>query len=331
MFKVITALLVLLPQSITLAGGADSTGNGGDAIIKLFLDAREVAVRNLANVDACNLKDAHPDVRNWLLKNRFKIMEVVEKSEHVWVDKSANGKCATVFPNKINQIQFGIKDCKESIYREIDRAAWLLVHESVHQFKIESDVFSDAVATAVYNSTGQPNCQYDPFTVDACPADPIQSPVSATRVFKRGETYKEVVLGEYRLYSRTRLCSAPGECDFWEYKKGDERSFYTGEGRLVKVPATNKVSLIISDSTSEASIRTLASRGCGNYKKAVCDLGVGPGAANDLFEKIGPVVQKLTFLSVFNGTCLRQSANLIFKQPNGRRWIESQHVLVWQK
>ena len=162
-----TETVIVAPPTKEQQEGGDTAGNGGDAIIAVFRDARDMALLNLEKIDRCNLEKVtqKSEVIDFLITNKIKFIEDVKKSKHKWsTDNSPDGKCGRTKPG--HPITLYIPNCKIEM-EDTHRAAWLLVHESVHHFKIEDEEFADAAMKKMNGRyyAGRPLlCEFSPVT-----------------------------------------------------------------------------------------------------------------------------------------------------------------------
>jgi hypothetical protein len=324
MFKATLSLIVFFIGLNSFAKSGDGIGNGGDGIRTLFKEAKEIAIRNLERLDDCTLRGIDPETKNWLLVNRLKLAVDIHKSEHIWDDKSAKGKCAGTGNRAGQPIVFRELDCKIETYTP-DSAARLLVHEAVHHWDIPDDErrIPDRVADAVYDSSAKSVCHLHPWTVDTCPVDyglpPRMTPPS------RGP-FAEAPLGTYRMFYRTRLCDRD-DCGIWAERNIAEKTFADENAKPIKLPVTGKVSLVV-DSENQAFLLTAGNRLCGANKRAICEMGIG---ANNLYDTFRHLRRKISFVSTYKTDCLRQYAKVQLRDPDATEWIENEYLIIWNK
>lgn len=324
------SLFVLLLNSVAFAAGlgGDGVGNGGDGITQLFEDARVKAVSILERLDPCTIpKDTQRDVREWILENRHVMIADIQKSPHIWGDNNITRTCAWTGNDLHQYIIFSTQECRASIY-DLEVAAALLVHESVHHFGIKSESFAKEVANAVRKSEFLRTCKYDPFNEESCQLE-SGGPAIANDPMKMTVTYAPIEIGNYRLYSRIRGCRDVRGCSAWDDYVTSERVFYDNNDDIVILPTSGKAQLLVNGPNNDMFIKTFGTGACRWFfpKPTLCDFGVGTVGRNTLYQKIGTGKQKLSFVSVYTGKCLRQYAKLIFREPNSKNWVEVQHVV----
>ncbi len=327
------SLFILALNSQVLAAGGDSVGNGGDGISQVFEDARLKAVKLLERLDPCSTPvETKREVKEWLLAHRLEIIEDVKNSQHIWKLTDAKQTCAWTKSERNNDILFSTKSCREKIY-DIETAAALLIHESVHHLGVESDAFAKDVGSAVRHSETRHTCQYDPFQPESCKFD--RAPIAVPPNLKPDSThvvvpYASLDIGEWRLFSRSRVCKDSGRCAGWTYNDENKRTFYDDSDKSYTLATSGRVLFNIEAPYNDIYLKTLGDRTCQlTSKVSFCHFGMGPGEANDLYEKVGSEKQKLSFVSVFTGNCLRQYAKLLFRKPGSNAWLESEHVVFF--
>lgn len=331
-FKV--SLFVLILNSIAAAAGGDGVGNGGDGISQVFEDARLKAVKLLERLDSCNLPaDTKPDVREWLLANRLQLINDIKNSYHIWKTTNATKTCAWTEGKGSREIIFSTQECRENIY-DVETAAALLIHESVHHLGRPSETFANEAGSAVRHSETHRTCQYDPFQAESCSlgkAPPASVPPHVKPESTHVATpYASLDLGEWRMFSRARVCTRAGRCTSWHYDDDTKRTFYdTGDKEHV-LATSGRVLFNIEAPNNDIYLKTFGLRTCQlTSKVSFCNFGMGAGEENDLYEKRGSTKQKLSFVSVFTGNCLRQYAKLQFREPGANDWTETEHVVFF--
>lgn len=314
--------------------GGDSVGNGGDAIIAVFNDARLLALKNLERVDQCNLEQVtpNPNVIKFILAHKKQLIEDVKKSRHVWANSNPENTCGMTKQKRNSDIVLFIHNCKNEM-EDKNSAVWTLVHESVHHFGVGDEPFADDVAEAVELGARLLGCDFNPFDPEFCKptVEKLGPPINGTKsLSSAGEPYHTKVLGEFELITRRRFCSQIG-CDRWTSLNWEKGFFYDGKGKPVKVPRFGEMVLKANAAKQEWLIQTVGTRLCQATESATfCDFGIGPTEDDDVYFKYYDEKQKVSFETVFNLSCVRQFSRQIFREPNITEWTEVEHVIYYQ-
>ncbi|MGE0172663.1 MAG: hypothetical protein AB7T49_07760 [Oligoflexales bacterium] len=133
-------------------GGEGSGSSGSDGIRSVFIEARQFAVEAMYATDFGLLEETTSKlVSDWTEQQKDEIVEDIITSKHVWSDKKAT-KCAETNRTSKADIILSFERCKEST-DTIERAAFVLIHESVHHFGIADEDFADQVAFGIIKSS----------------------------------------------------------------------------------------------------------------------------------------------------------------------------------
>jgi hypothetical protein len=337
--------LILGSHSFAAQEGGDGVGNAGDGIAQIFEEARVEAIRNVERFDICNAPKKFPkNVIDWIQIKRTELIADLKESAHVWVHggKNISNTCAWAGRDKDDKpfIVLSTKECKQSDYT-VSRAAALLIHESSHHLGVtekyfgkETENFAWDIANAIRKSAAMPACPYDPWSADSCKFDGVvqkQGPAKEGTGKTSTLTYATIPVGEYRIFSRRRVCHSAKGCTPYVFEEGTERTFQTALGKEVVVPAVGPITVHVDAQTNNIYLKTVGQRMCRVLPElSICDFGAGPGAENDLYEVVGDKKQKISFLSVFTGKCLRQNTKLVFVPfPGAKDWVEVEHVITY--
>ena len=125
-----------------------SGSSGGDGIRAVFLDARDLAVDSVTKSDSENRTKLTTEVvSQWVEENQKALALDIQLSRHVWTEQ-AQATCGVTSRSSRADISLSIPSCHDD-GNDKARAAFLLVHESVHHFGIEDEFFADQVARSV--------------------------------------------------------------------------------------------------------------------------------------------------------------------------------------
>jgi hypothetical protein len=132
------------------AASEGSGSSGGDGIRGVFLNAKDFAVDSTLKSSAeTRLKLTTELVSDWVEENREDLALDVQLSKHIWIEQE-QATCAVTDRSPRADITLSIPSCRDDI-KDRERAAFLLVHESVHHFGIDDEYFADQVARSIIN------------------------------------------------------------------------------------------------------------------------------------------------------------------------------------
>lgn len=154
--RFLTILCVTLMSTVVLSGD-HSTGNGGDIIRKLFIDAKHVAAQKLRRLKPCSF-DGQNDMEaiRFLLDNASTLIDEVVHSAHYWtVDQQKT--CAFTSREKRAGIYLSYPICHNMV-DTLEEAAFILIHEATHHLGVTDERFSDRVALAAISAVDRESC-----------------------------------------------------------------------------------------------------------------------------------------------------------------------------
>ncbi|HEY8269772.1 MAG TPA: hypothetical protein VIG33_02710 [Pseudobdellovibrionaceae bacterium] len=150
MRSIIFLVGAVLSVSMAFASGT-TVGNGGDEIRFTFEDARIEAIRIINNIKECSFDSTtSADVRSWILNNSMALASDIQNSAHQWTNED-RPTCAWTQLSARSEIVLSYPSC--ALNMSTQKAAQLLIHESVHHFGINNESFADAVAVALNQAT----------------------------------------------------------------------------------------------------------------------------------------------------------------------------------
>jgi hypothetical protein len=318
MFRLGLFTLIFLLYGTAFAGavGGDGVGNAGDTWDKLFEDGRKLALKSLQRMDECSLEseDIPAPVRLFLLTYKAEMIDDIKVTKYAMGPHNIAYSCGWTPRQSKAPIIFGTIDCAAEKKYTVDDAAWLIIHETIHHFGYDEEVFPRAVAKAVEYSRGRPSCTHYIWDEKSCRQEDPNSQVSE---------------GDFVLYSRARHCQSDEDCHGWVYSTTPQRSFHDANDNVVTLPAYGKVTVSIDPRRADVAVTTIGNRPCSVFKHInSCDMAVDN---IDLYEKMGTQRQKLSFSTVYAGHCLRQRALLKFQEPGKSDWVETEHIVFFSK
>ncbi len=212
--KILFLSAVILLSATAIAGEDHSTGNGGDAIRKLFIDAKRVASHKLRRLKTCSFEGQNDvEAINFALQNSSKLASEVTNSAHYWtVDQQAT--CAYTTRESNAGIYLSYPTCHNSVHG-MHEAVYILIHEATHHLGIVDERFGDRVATAVMNSENRdscPNTGGEVFEPTYCQGPNI-SRDEVLRYFGRAES--KAFFTTMQIKRRERACNTATGCATW--------------------------------------------------------------------------------------------------------------------
>ncbi|TWW09922.1 hypothetical protein E3A20_09490 [Planctomyces bekefii] len=163
----VVAIFALSLLNWTLPAEAGRRVGNGDQLRLLFASAKEHAAQVVLRIhDRAFAAHVKPEVRSWIMANKAALAGDVAASEHQWSLDAATTCAATDIPTasdgnlpKASAIRFSYPACSNRDYSLSD-AGSLLVHESMHHFGIDDEMFADEVALAIYQAWEQGNLEW---------------------------------------------------------------------------------------------------------------------------------------------------------------------------
>ncbi len=147
------AVLLLAGCHQTTTNANEGPYGGGDAQ-PTFRSAQKSAVQKLKNLRTCAFPlEADKEVVTWISQNANELALDIQNSPHSWV-RDSNVPCARTTHSKGSKIVFSYSNCEKITPQD---AFMVLVHESVHHFGFEDEVFPTEVAQ-VLHQTSDGNC-----------------------------------------------------------------------------------------------------------------------------------------------------------------------------
>ena len=146
-------LFVMLLCGCNAAKDEGSGSSGGDGIRSVFLDAKDLAVDSIGKSTAESRTRLTTEVISlWVEQNKQALALDVQLSKHNWIEE-AQATCAVTSRSSHADITLSIPACRDDV-KDKDRAAFLLIHESVHHFGIDDEYFADQVARSIIRAQG---------------------------------------------------------------------------------------------------------------------------------------------------------------------------------
>jgi hypothetical protein len=135
------------------AGGGEGSGSsGGDYIRSVFIEAKQRSVEAVYIADLALLEEETSDVvAKWIEQKKSDLVEDIATSKHVWV-KEEMATCAETKRESKANIKLSFPSCKGTT-DTVDKAAFVIIHESVHHFGIDDEDFADQVAYGILKSS----------------------------------------------------------------------------------------------------------------------------------------------------------------------------------
>ncbi len=251
------AQLVLLTAATTVTAQT-GIGSGGDAIRRLFEDARWAASLKVSQLSACSFDEQTPSQSaEWLSSMRDQISNDIRNSNHLWtVDPLPTSTCAYTSSEPGADLFLSYPTCIQST-QTLNQAIFVVLHEAMHHFGVSDESQADRLATMIVNADIDRECPMspeDPFHPQYCQGPELKNR-DLLRFFAPGQS--EVDIGQFQLAAKSRFCNPLTGCTDWATGKlsiadGDE-SMSTYSIRLgIRDEGTN-VMVLGSKKTSGSS------------------------------------------------------------------------------
>jgi hypothetical protein len=216
--KLLTAILILLLSSTLWAGDTSGNGggNGGDALRKLFEDARPMAVEQVTGLKWCSFNRNVPqDLVQFILKNQDAIASDIKASEYRWVVDS-QPTCGNTDLQPNSPLYLSYPTCASTVGTNIQSAQYVILHETAHHFAISNENQADAVASAIMNADTTLECpsDNDVFSPNYC-SGPAFSKTDAQKFLQPGQVFV-VVPSNTKAYGKYRDCTKLSGCTDWK-------------------------------------------------------------------------------------------------------------------
>jgi hypothetical protein len=204
---------MLLSSAMAQANGV---GNGGDAMRRLFEQARTASATLVENLQSCSFQsDVSQEAADWILTRQDVIRKDIKAAPYLWVVDS-QPTCGFTQTDLKSPIYLSYPTCASTVGADLKSAIFVVLHETAHHLGVtdehEADNFAYAIQNADLNKSCPKNRISDVFDSRICDGSSFTA-TDARRYLAAGQT--SAYIGKYAAYARYRDCTTLSGCTDW--------------------------------------------------------------------------------------------------------------------